>query len=493
MDIGEYGQVDGKGLAHLIAAGQVSRPEVEAVAREALGSVNADLNALAVPVFGVALGCADDGVLAGVPFVLKDSGPLAQGVPFFMGSRSIKGAVARHDATMMSRFRAAGLAGLGLSTAPEFGLSFSTEPVKHGPTRNPWDLERGVGGSSGGAAALVAAGAVPIAHGNDGAGSLRIPASCCGVVGLKPTRGRTPCGPDVGEAMFGCAYEFGLTRTVRDAAILLDAIQGPAVGDKYTAPPPLGRYIDEVGADAGRLRVALATEAWSGVGIDCEVAATAVTVGRALADAGHHVSQATPRVDWDGVVESAAVTATATVAGAFQAAGRQPDPNQLEAVSRRIMGDARHLSALDLTAMFDTHNRLSRSVGAFFESYDLLVTPTLGQLPAPHGVLDYNDSRHSVRGWITSLFEYGPFTALFNITGQPAISLPLGMSERGLPIGVQIVAPFGREDVLFRIAGHLERAMPWEQRRPPHFVGTALAATLPGAEDVTSGQWDRGP
>lgn len=340
---------------------------------------------------------------------------------------------------------------------------------------------------------MVAAGAVPIAHGNDGAGSIRIPASCCGLVGLKPSRGRTPCGPDVGEAMFGMAIDFGLTRSVRDAAVLLDAIHGPAVGDKYSAPPPGRRYVDQVDANAGRLRVALASEGWSGVGINHEVAAAAIAVCLALAEAGHHVSEAAPRVDWDGVVDSAAVSATASIAGAFQAVGRQPDPDKLEAVSRRIMDDARELSALDLIAMFDTQNRLSRSVGTFFESYDLLVTPSLAQLPAPHGMLDYDDPRHSVRGWISRLFEYGPFTALFNLTGQPAISLPLGMSASALPIGVQLVAPFGREDVLFRVAGHLERAVPWKHRRPPHFIGGTLAATLPAREDVPGGEWGGSP
>jgi len=492
MNIAEYAQLDGVGLARLIATNGVSKEEVESVARDALELADASLNALVLPPFAAALAYAGDGVLAGVPFVIKDSGPVARGVPFFLGSRSLRRAVASHDATVMGRFRAAGLATLGLSTAPEFGLGFSTESVKHGPTRNPWDLGRGVGGSSGGAAALVAAGAVPIAHGNDGAGSLRVPASCCGLVGLKPTRGRTPCGPDLAEAMFGVACEFGLTRSVRDAAVLLDAIHGPAVGDKYAAPRPEGRYVDQLGLDPGRLRVALATEAWSDVVVDGEVAASALAVGRALGDAGHRVSEATPRVDWDGFVDSMAVTAIASTAGAFQAAGRRPDPSKLEAVSRRIMEDADHLSALDLIAMFDTHNRLSRSVGVFFESYDLLVTPTLGQLPGPHGVLDYNDPRHSVRSWTCALFEYGPFTAVFNVTGQPAISLPVGMSASGLPIGVQLVAPFGREDVLFRVAGQLERAMPWEHRRPPYFVGHALAGTLPAAADGRGGEWGTG-
>jgi amidase len=179
----------------------------------------------------------------------------------------MRGIVAQHDSDLMTRFRAAGLVTLGLTTVPEMAISFSTESVKHGPTRNPWDLQRGVGGSSGGAAAMVAAGGVPIAHGNDGAGSIRIPASCCGLVGLKPSRGRTPCGPDTGEAGFGTSCEFVLTRSVRDAALLLDATHGPAVGDKHTAPPPQGRYADELEREPGRLRIALTTSAWSGVAV----------------------------------------------------------------------------------------------------------------------------------------------------------------------------------------------------------------------------------
>src|SRR6266511_3167169 len=225
-------------LRELIRAGEVSAAEVEAVARRALHLADADLNALALPLFEPALDHEPDGPLAGVPFLIKDSGPFARGVPFALGSRSIRGAVALVDHDLMARFRAAGLVTLGQTTAPELGLSFSTEPVKHGPTRNPWALDRGVGGSSGGSAALVAAGAVPLAHGNDGGGSLRLPASCCGLVGLKPSRGRTPSGPYVGERGFGLIVELGLTRTVRDTAHLLDAVAAPTVGEKYTAPPP---------------------------------------------------------------------------------------------------------------------------------------------------------------------------------------------------------------------------------------------------------------
>ena len=213
MELHEYASFDAIGLRDLMRAGEVTAAEVEAVAREALVAADAELNGLALPLFSTALDHAADGPLAGVPFLIKDSGPMAQGVPFGIGSRSLEGIRARHDSDLMTRFRAAGLVTLGLTTVPELAISFATESVKHGPTRNPWNPERGVGGSSGGAAALVAAGAVPIAHGNDGAGSIRIPAACCGLVGLKPTRGRIPCGPDAGEPLFGVAADFALTRT----------------------------------------------------------------------------------------------------------------------------------------------------------------------------------------------------------------------------------------------------------------------------------------
>jgi amidase len=470
MELHEYSQHDAIGLRDLTRAGEVSAAEVEAVARQALAAADAALNGLALPVFSPALDHAADGPLAGVPFLIKDSGPMAEGVPFAIGSRSLDGLVARSDNDLMTRFRAAGLVTLGLTTVPEMAISFSTESVKHGPTRNPWDPGRGVGGSSGGAAALVAAGAVPVAHGNDGAGSLRIPAACCGLVGLKPSRGRTPCGPDAGEPLFGVAAEFGLTRTVRDAAHLLDAIHGPGVGDKYSAPPPRGLYADELEVGPGTLRVGVATEAWSGVAVDPEVAAAATCAGRRLEDLGHIVTEASPAVDWDAVMHSSAGEMVA-IAAPFLTAPRPPAPDKLEAVSRKVLEEAQELSALDLVAVFDAQNRVSRSVGAFFMEYDLLVTPTMGQLPAPHGTLEQDSPDHTTRTWLESLFAYGPFTVVFNISGQPAISLPLAQSASGLPIGVQFVAPSGREDLLFQVAAQLEDAIPWRDRLPPSHVG----------------------
>lgn len=468
----EYARHDAVGLRELITAGEVRAAEVESAARAVLAEVNPVLNGLALPPFSPALEHAHDGPLSGVPFLLKDSGPVARGVPFFLGSRSLPGIVPTHDSELMRRFRAAGLVPLGLTTVPELAISFATESVKHGPTRNPWDLERGVGGSSGGAAALVAAGAVPVAHANDGAGSLRVPAACCGLVGLKPSRGRTPCGPDTGEPAFGMSAEFALTRTVRDAALLLDAIHGPGVGDKYTAPPPLRPYREAARSAPGTLRVAVTTKPWQEAAVDAEVAEATLATGRTLAELGHEVAEASPVVDWASVLH-ATRTELAALAAPFLLAPRAPDPAKLEAVSRVLLAEVRELSALDLIAGFDAQNRVTRAVGAFFTEHDLLVTPTLGQLPAPHGTLRYDDPAHTVTSWLATMFGYAPFTVLFNVCGQPAISLPLGWSESGLPIGVQLVAGYGREDTLLRVAAQLEQSTPWRHRHPPVFPNGA--------------------
>jgi amidase len=472
MKLDEYASLDAVGLRELIRSGAVSGAEVEEVARRALELADADLNALTMPLFEPALSHELDGPLAGVPFVIKDSGPFARGVPFALGSRSIRGAVAPVDHDLMVRFRAAGLLTLGQSTVPELGLSFATESVKHGPTRNPWALDRGVGGSSGGAAALVAAGAVPLAHGNDGGGSVRIPASCCGLVGLKPSRGRTPCGPYAGEVGFGLVVEFGLTRTVRDTAHLLDAVAAAPFGDKYLAPPPTRRYADEVGTDPGRLRIAVSTDPWSEATVDPQVAAVTVTVGKMLELLGHTVVEASPALDPDAIIEAAMLGAVATGAAVLRAP-RRPDPSLLEAVSRRVLAETEAGTALDVLAALDAQHRVTRPVGLFFTGHDLLVTPTLGQLPARHGTLDYDNPDHTVRSWLRRLFGYGPFTAPFNISGHPAISLPLGQSREGLPIGVQLVAGYGREDLLLRVAGQLELAAPWRDRKPPISVDSA--------------------
>jgi amidase len=481
MELHEYASLDAVGLRELIRTGKVSAAEVEAVARDALESAGAELNALTRPLFEPALDHEPGGPLAGVPFVIKDSGPFARGVRFTLGSRGIRGAVALVDHDLMARFRAAGLVTLGQTTAPELGLSLATESLRYGPTRNPWAPDRGVGGSSGGSAALVAAGAVPLAHGNDGGGSLRVPASCCGLVGLKPSRGRTPCGPYLGEAGFGLVVEFGLARSVRDVAHLLDAVAAPVVGEKYAAPPPARPYPEELRADPGRLRIALTTDAWSGTPVDPQVASVTVTAGGVLEWLGHTVIEASPDLDPDAVVEAAMLGVVATGAAVLRAP-RGADRSQLEGVSRRVLAETEEFTALDVIAAIEAQHRVTRPAGRFFTRHDLLVTPTIGQLPAPHGTLDYDNPDYPVRSWLRRIFEYGPFTAPFNISGHPAISLPLGQSREGLPIGVQLVAGYGREDLLLRVAAQLEQAVPWHDRQPPIFAGAPRWRSPAGAQ-----------
>ncbi|MFD3444268.1 amidase [Microbacteriaceae bacterium 4G12] len=470
MHLHEYASRDATGLRKLLATGEVTAAEVEAAARSAIDGVNGDLNALARPLFDPALTADPRGSLAGVPFLIKDSGPFARGVPFALGSRAIRGAVATADHDLMTRFRSAGLVALGQTTAPELGFSFVTEPLRTGPTCNPWDLARGVGGSSGGSAALVAAGAVPVAHGNDGAGSLRVPASACGVVGLKPGRGRTPSGPLAGEAGFGLTIEFGLTRTVRDAAALLDAVGAPPVGDKYVAAAPNRPYRDAIRTDPGRLRVALMHAAWSGAAVDPQVVAATVRAAETLEWIGHTVVEAAPRFEAEDVVEAQMLNVYAT-GGAMLRAPRQPDPALLEAVSRQVLREVAAARALDVLAAVEAQNRVTRPIGMFLDEHDLLVTPTLGRLPLPHGSLDQDTEGLGARDWLRRILEVGPFTAPFNVSGHPAISLPLAQSREGLPIGVQLVAAAGREDLLLQVAAQLEEALPWRNRQPPVFAG----------------------
>ena len=471
MHFSEYSEYDAVGLAHLIHSGQVSAQEVEQCARQAMLAVNPRLNALVGAPFEESLPASPTGPFAGVPFVIKDFVLHAAGVQLGIGTRLTgEGIVFPHDTDLMTRFKQAGLKTLGRTATPEFGFNVTTEPVSHGPTRNPWNLSRSTGGSSGGSAALVAARAVPVAHATDGAGSIRIPASWCGLVGLKPTRGRTPQGPDSDERLSGLGVEFALTRTVRDAAALLDAVSGPGIGDKYFAAPPARPYEQEVGASTRRLRIAMTTQAWSGVPVDREYTDTVSKVCHELAALGHEVEEASPQVDWDAFVEANLVIWTAGVAdsalGLASARGIEVSPDVVEAVTLACVEYGRRLTAVDLLRAQRLCNAISRGVGAFFRSYDVLVTPTVAAPPPPLGTLNQNDPGLDPRGWLTTLFALIPFTPLFNVTGQPAISLPLGQSSEGLPIGVQFVARYGDEATLVRLAAQLEQVFPWAQRRP---------------------------
>ena len=441
MEVGEYSAVDAVGLIELLATGEVSVAEVESAARRAIGQVNPDLNAITGPVFENALHSDPEGRLAGVPFAIKDSGPFARGVPFTLGSRGIRGAVAQADTALMARFREAGLVTIAQTTQPELGLSFSTESVAYGQTRNPWALDRSAGGSSGGAAALVAAGALPLAHASDAAGSIRVPASHCGLVGLKPTSATLTA-------------ELGLSRTVRDTAALFSAVTGVAIDERR---------------DPGSLRVGVTTVAWSGVDVDARVAAVATSMGKELEWIGHRVAAASPKLSASDVV-TAQMAAAWQAGRAMLAAPVQPDRSLLEGVSRTLLDEALLLSEMDVAEASAARARVNRAVDSYFESHDLLVTPTFGQLPLRHGVLDYNNPDYSVREWIERFLEFGPFTAPFNVSGHPAISLPLGESAEGLPIGVQLVAAHGGEQLLVRVAAQLEQSSPWKNREPSVFA-----------------------
>ncbi|WP_205245047.1 amidase [Diaminobutyricibacter tongyongensis] len=455
--------MDAVALRQLIADGQVSAADVDTVAREAIMGVADDLGALAQPLFETSLVADEDGPFGGVPFVIKDSGPFARGVSFAYGSRAIRG-VADEDHELMRRFRRAGLMAVGQTCAPELSLNFATESRLHGVTRNPWNLERGTGGSSGGAAALVAAGAVPVAHGSDGAGSIRIPAACCGVVGLKPSRGRTTSGPDVFGGM-PMGVDFALTRTVRDTAALLDAVAAPS-----GLPRPVRPYGELAQIDPGRLRIGFTTLAGSTVDVDEEVAAVARGAAEMLDWIGHDVSEVATGFDQRDVVD-ALLLAIHAAGKALLLAPRRPDTRLLEAVSRSIVSETASMTDADLDSWVRAQRRVTGSVEDVFDRIDVLVTPVTAELPLAHRTLDYDDPRWTARTWLERILEFGPFTAASNVSGHPAISLPLGQSRSGMPIGVQLVAGMGREDSLLQVAAQLEQAMPWADREPPIFAG----------------------
>ncbi|GAC1654126.1 MAG: amidase family protein [Ktedonobacteraceae bacterium] len=391
MHFSEYIEYDAVGLAHLIKSGQVSAQEVQQLARHAILAVNPTLNALVGELFEESLPASTTGPFTGVPFVIKDLSLHAAGVKTGMGTRLAgEGIVFPHDTDLMTRFKQGGLVTLGRTATPEFGYNVTTEPLSNGPTHNPWAPSRSSGGSSGGSAALVAARAIPVAHGTDAAGSIRIPAAWCGLVGLKPTRGRTPPGPDSDERVSGLGIDFALTRTVRDTAALLDVVSGPGIGDRYFAAPPERPYAQEVGAPLGRLRIATTTQAWSGVPVDKEYADTVSMVCHELVSMGHDVEESSPQVDWECFVDAILPIWTASVAdsalGIARTSGIDVGPDVLEAVTLASVEYGRRLTAVDLLRALRLGNTITRSVRAFFRSYDVLVTPTVATPPSCAGV-----------------------------------------------------------------------------------------------------------
>ncbi len=477
----DLARLDATAQAELVRIGEVSPEELTQAAIERAERLNPDLNAIIHPLYEQGLeesrGELPDGPFRGVPFLFKDLGAGLAGQPLHMGMRGLKEADFRLpvDTFLGARFRRAGFVTIGKTNTPELGIVPTTEPLAYGPTHNPWDLGRSPGGSSGGSAAAVAAGIVPIAHANDGGGSIRIPASCCGLVGLKPSRGRTSLGPLVGDTMSGLTVEHVVSRSVRDVALALDATHGPAAGDPYVAPEPHRPYMDELGADPGSLRIAVLTDPVGVPHIEADAAVVAATQEAAtmLEGLGHQIDDDVPQVDPSfDLIETfltrwyAGQTEIIDQFGVLL--GRELGPDDVEPLTWAMAEEGRRRHSGQYLAAVSQHQAIARMIGIWFDQgHDLLLTPTMGELPPPLGsfATDPEDPLKTIhRGEQTAAF-----TALINATGQPAISLPLGWSEEGLPIGVHLVAPLGREDVLIRVAAQLEEAHPWAGKFPETF------------------------
>jgi amidase len=471
----------------------VSPRELVTAAIERIEAHNPRLNAVVHHMHQAALKLADgplpDGPFRGVPFLLKDLLALFAGEPTSSGSRLFRGWVAPHDSEIVRRYRAAGVIVVGKTNTPEFGLVPFTEPELFGPARNPWDTARTTGGSSGGSAAAVASGMVPMAGGGDGGGSIRVPASCCGLFGLKPTRARTPTGPDNGELWRGAVVEHVLTRSVRDSAAMLDVLAGPDAGAPYFAPPPARPFLDEVTSPPGRLRIAFTTHPFLGhdVHADCRRAvADAVTLLESL---GHELTETAPPIDRDGFNRAFLTVIcgemAADLADARALLGRKVARGDVEAPTwaLALLGD--NISSSEYSSAVRYLQRTGRSVAQFFETVDLLLTPTLAAPPFPIGALQPTARDRipmkalgvlrsggllrllgALERAAATVFDWIPWPPLANATGQPAMSVPLSWNAQGLPIGVQFMARYADEATLFRLAGQLEHAAPWKDRHP---------------------------
>jgi amidase len=497
--LSEYDQLDALGLAQLVRNKEIEPLELVDAAIERIEARNPSVNAVIHAMFEQARSRAVEplpvGPFTGVPFLLKDLLDAYAEAPMTSGSRFLQGYVPDVDSEFVTRLKAAGVIVVGKTNAPEMGLTPYTEPELHGPTRNPWNPERTAGGSSGGSGAAVAARMAPMASGGDGGGSIRIPASCCGLFGLKPTRGRTPTGPVFGELWEGLVVSHVLTRSVRDSAAMLDAVAGPDAGAPYSAPPPSRSFLAETETHPGALRIAYTAHPFLGNALhrDC-IAGLDATVS--LLDAlGHNVEEATPHVDGDELALAFATLICGQVAADITEAGRlmgkKPTRQGFEPATWALSLLAKTIPVDDYIIAVRTLQRASRSIGRFFEDYDLLLTPTLAAPPPPVGSLQPSSSdlrQLRLAGQIGSgrllaaggmltklsqqLFDFIGSAPLYNFTGQPAMSVPLHWNGDGLPIGMQFAARFGEETTLLRLAGQLEQAAPWMEKTPGMVSGS---------------------
>jgi amidase len=473
----EIHDLDATAQAELVANGQIKPLELVELAIDAIERLNPQLNAVITPLFDKARAAASgplpNGPFRGVPMLLKDLACHSAGDPMYEGMKFLRqaGWVEHGDSYLAAAFRAAGFVFLGKTNTPEMGILPTTEPLAFGPTRNPWDLTRSTGGSSGGSAAAVAARMVPLAHANDGGGSIRIPASECGLVGLKPSRGRTSLGPDYGDVMGGLVVEHVVTRTVRDTAAVLDAVAGLRPGDPYAAPEPAGPYANELRSEPGRLKIGLMTTAPGGSQtVHLDAVAAAEAGGKLLESLGHLVEVSHPAaMDEDDYTASFIAMWSAGNAWSLGywggKVGREATSDDVEPLTWALVEMGKSISAPQWLAAREWLQANSRRMASWWTDHDLLVTPTIAEPPPLLGSFDSPPDNP-----LAGLFRAAalvPFTPPFNVSGQPAISLPLHCNGAGLPIGVQLVAAYGREDLLIQVAAQLERAQPWADSCPP--------------------------
>jgi len=465
--------LDATAQAELIRRKEVKPIELVDAAIERIDKVNPQLNAVITQMYDLARDIAAKdlpaGPFTGVPFLLKDLQAAYEGVRMTAGSKYLRDFAPNGDSELVRRYKRAGLIVVGKTNTPEFGILPTTEPELTGRTRNPWDTTRATGGSSGGSAAAVASGMVPMAHANDGGGSIRIPASCCGVFGLKPTRARNPLGPHFGDLFSGLVAEHAVTRSVRDSAALLDATAGPEPGDPYCVPLPTRPFVQEVGADPGKLRIAFTTTAPTGVPIHDDCVAAVRDVVKLCAGLGHEIVEAAPQINSEMLVQSFMAiwsAGNAWMADSLSfAIDKKPTPEDFEPGTWALMEMGRQVSAPAYLLAVQTLQVYSRRIAQFMEGYDVMLTPTLAEPPLPLGSFDSTPEDPMAGMRRAGLFV--PFTPICNATGQPAMSVPLYWNADGLPIGTHFIGRFGDEATLFRLAAQLEAARPWANRRPP--------------------------
>jgi amidase len=463
----EYAQYDGVGLAGLVAKKKIKPIELldEALARaEAL---NPKLNAIIFKDYerarAAAKGKLPKGKFTGVPFLLKDIFALAEGMPTRQGTAFIPPIPWPHDSTLTARFKQSGLVIFGKTNVPEFGLVPTTESRLYGAAHNPWDLTRSPGGSSGGAAAAVAAGIVPLAHANDGGGSIRIPASCCGLVGLKPTRARTSCGPDFADTIDGLGVDLVVSRSVRDTAAALDAVAGYVPGDPYCATPEPDSYLEALKRKPKKLRIAFSTRKLDGNALHPDCVAAVKRAAKLCADLGHEIEEASPALDQAQMIPSFMALWSANLAAGIDTiaslTGQTPTADKFEGLTWGLYEAGKSIPASAYLMAKSAMNTAARAMATFHETYDMWLSATLGLPPVKLGTFDMEE-RDPAKSF-APLIDYVPFTAMQNVTGQPAINLPLHWNREGLPIGVQFVGRFGDELGLLKLAAQLEAAAPW--------------------------------